>query len=123
MLHKFVPPIAVTFFVSVLFIIGCSAQTEDQALSSLRQLSQGGIQPTDDYLASIERRFSGKRAGALARLLHGRIKFENKDFAGAASVLDSDEFARVTKVADYALWFRGQALQQAGSQVEAMGVF
>lgn len=114
---------SVLFLVAAALTLSCSAQTEEQALSSLRQMSRNGIQPTDDYLATLERRFAGKRAGALARLLHGRIKFDNKDFAGAAAVLNSDEFAGATKVADYALWLRGQALQQAGNHTEAVRVF
>ena len=123
MLHKLSFPFGGLLIAVVLLSVSCSAQTEDQALGSLRQLSQNGMQPPEDYLATMERRFAGKRAGALARLLHGRIKFDNKDFAGAATVLNSDEFARTTKVADYALWLRGQTLQQSGNHPEAMRVF
>jgi len=103
--------------------ISCSAQTEDQALASLRQLTQSGMPPTEDFLVSIEKRFAGKRAGSLAKLLHARMKFDNKDYAGAAALLNSDEFARTTKLGDYALWLRGQALQQAGNHAEAMKTF
>src|SRR4030095_6850061 len=52
-----------------------------------------------------------------------RIKFENKDFAGAASLLDTDDFAKKTKLGDYALWLRGQALQGAGNHAGAISVF
>ena len=123
MLHKLSFPFGGLLIAVVLLSVSCSAQTEDQALASVRQLSQNGMQPPEDYLSTIERRFAGKRAGALARLLHGRIKFDNKDFAGAAAVLNSDDFSRTTKIADYALLLRGQALQQSGSHAEAMRVF
>ena len=111
------------FFLSTVGLtVCCSAQTEEQALDGLRQVVAGGIQPTDDYLANIERRFAGKRAGSLAKLLHAKIKFDNKDFAGAAALLNSEEFAQ-TKVADYALFLRGQALAAAGDHARAMPVF
>jgi soluble lytic murein transglycosylase len=111
-------------FTLTLFLIGCSAQqTEEQALASLRQMTRDGQVPTDAYIAGIESRFSGKRTGLLAKLLRAKIKFENKDFAGAAAVLNTDEFRTKTSVADHALWLRGYALQEAGSHAEAMNVF
>lgn len=117
---------SLSFFLSVsaLFTIGCSAQqTEDQALESLRQSTKDGKLPPEGVVANIESRFVGKRTGALARLLLARIKFENKDFAGAAAVLNSDVFAKQTKIADYALWLRGRALQQTGDHPAAMKEF
>ena len=38
-------------------------------------------------------------------------------------ILNSGEFAQRTNLADYALWLRGRALQQAGNHAEAMSVF
>ncbi|MFN2412074.1 MAG: tol-pal system YbgF family protein, partial [Pyrinomonadaceae bacterium] len=102
--------------------IACSAQTEEQALDSLRQIVRGGMEPTEEYVASIASRFSGKRAGALARLLHAKIKFEKRDFAGAAALLSSDDFARKTKIGDYASWLRGRALHESGKHAEAVRV-
>ncbi|MEP7148890.1 MAG: hypothetical protein ABI857_08400, partial [Acidobacteriota bacterium] len=107
-----------------LFSIGCSAQqTEEQALANLRQLARGGQIPSDAYIAEIESRFAGKRTGLLAKLLRAKIKFDNKDFAGAAALLNTDDFRTKTKVADHALWLRGYALQEAGNHVEAMSAF
>jgi soluble lytic murein transglycosylase len=51
------------------------------------------------------------------------MKLDGKDYAGAVALLNSDEFARTTKLGDYALWLRGQALQQSGNHAEAMKVF
>ncbi|MFN2502559.1 MAG: hypothetical protein ABR530_11200, partial [Pyrinomonadaceae bacterium] len=108
----------------VLFIAGCSAQqTEEQALQSLRQMTSTGKLPPEEFVTNIESRFAGKRTGALAKLLHARIRFENNDFVGAAALLNSDVFGKKTKVADHALWLRGRALQQAGNHAEAMTVF
>ena len=108
---------------STVFTIGCSAQTEEQALQSLRQLTKDGNFPAESVVENFERRFSGRSSGALARLLRARIKFENKDFAGAAALLSSDHIAKKTKLGDYALWLRGRALQSAGNYSEAITVF
>jgi len=121
MLRSLVLSSTLLFFVSVLFIVGCSAQqTEEQALASLRQITRDGKLPAESVVANIETRFAGKRTGALARLLRARIRFENKDFAGAAELLNSDMFVKQTKLADYAIWLRGRALQQAGDHQGAM---
>ena len=111
------------FVLLVLLTVGCSAQTEEQALAQLREMTREGKLPPEDVVAKIESRFAGKRTGALAKLLHARIKFENGDFAGAAAMLSSDVFKKTTKVADHALWLRGKALQQAGNHPEAAAVF
>ena len=123
MLDKFVSFFAGFVFVSVLFSVGCSAQqTEEQALESLRQLTKDGKLPPESVVANMESRLSGKRTGALAKLLRGRIRFETGDFAGAAAILNSNDFQQKTNLADYALWLRGKALQQAGNHPEAMSV-
>ena len=107
----------------VFFNVGCSAQTEEQALASLRQMSRDGQSPTEDYVAGIESRFSGRRTGLLAKLLRAKIKFDNRDFAGAAAILNTNDFRTKTKVADHALSLRGRALQEAGDHNAAMQVF
>lgn len=114
---------SILFLVLALFAFGCWAQTEEQALQSLRNFGRDGKNPPENVVAQIESRFAGKRTGALAKLLHAKIKFDNGDFAGAASLLNSDEFARLTTVADHALFLRVQALQQSGQHAEAMNMF
>lgn len=111
------------FFFVVLFTVGCSAQSEDAALQSLRQMTKDGKLPSEEFVAGIESRFAGKKTGALAKLLRARIRFENKDFAGAAAILNSNDFQQKTTVGDHALWLRGRALQNAGNHAEAMTVF
>jgi len=103
--------------------MSCSAQTEDQALRSLRELSKDDKLPPESIVAGIESRFAGRKTGALAKLLHARIKFENNDFAGAAALLNTDVIAKQTRLGDYALWLTGRALQGAGNNTEAMNVF
>src|SRR6476620_9062580 len=124
MINKFSTHLLLTIVATTLLTIGCSAQqTEEQALKSLREMTADGKLPPEGVVADIESRFANKRTGALAKLLHARIKFENQDFAGAAALLNSDVFKTKTKVADYALWLRGRALQGAGNHAEAMNVY
>jgi len=110
-------------FVTVLLTTSCAAQASDTSLDSLRQLTKDGKLPAESVVAGVESRYAGKKTGALARLLRARIRFENKDFAGAATILDSGDFAKLTKLADYAMWLRGRALQQAGDHANAKAVF
>lgn len=110
-------------FVVVFLTTSCAAQAGDTSLDSLRQLTKDGKLPAESVVAGIESRYAGKKTGALARLLRARIRFENKDFPGAATLLDSPDFARLTMVADYAIWLRGLALQQAGDHAKAKEVF
>ena len=103
----------------------CSAQpamSEEVALRSLRETTAKGKLPPESVVQNIESRFSGKRTGALARLLRARIRLEAGDPAVAASLLESDDFARVTGLGDYALWLRGRALISAGNNVGAQSV-
>ncbi|MEQ1923628.1 MAG: tetratricopeptide repeat protein, partial [Pyrinomonadaceae bacterium] len=113
-----------TLLVLVMFSVACSAQqTEEQALTQLRDMTSGGKLPPENVVADIETRFANKKTGALAKLLRARIRFDNKDFAGAASILNSDVFKKRTKLADHALFLRGKALQAAGNHGEAINAF
>jgi len=117
-------PAAIFLLLIVVLTVGCPAQqSEEQALKSLREMTRDGKLPPEAFVAGLETRFAGKKTGALAKLLHARIRFDNNDFAGAAAILNSDVFAKKTKVADHALWLRGQALQKAGNHSEALKVF
>jgi soluble lytic murein transglycosylase len=97
--------------------------SEADALKVLRDMTRDNKLPPESVVLEIENRFVRVRAGALAKLLRARIKFENKDFEGAQSLLNSDLFKQKTKLADYALWLRGRALQAAGRHSDAMNVF
>ncbi len=59
---------------TVFFAVGCSAQqTEEQALASLRQITSAGKTPSEAMVAQLEKRFAGKRTGALAKLLDAKF--------------------------------------------------
>src|SRR5690606_31989069 len=106
------------------FTAGCSAQVSEQAaLQQLRDMTAGGKMPSESAVKAVEDRFGRTRTGLLARLLRARIKFQNKDYAGTAALLDTNDFKDLTELGDYALWLRGSALQNAGDDKGAMAVF
>ncbi len=125
MSYKLFSLIFLTSAVLISLTVSCDAQPRpaEDALRSLRDVTANGRLPAESVVADIERRFAGTETGALAKLLRARIRFENKDFRGAAEMLSGDEFARLTAVGDYALWLRGQALQNAGDHPAAMQAF
>src|SRR5215203_1396384 len=82
----------------------CSAfvtpMSEDDALKTLRELTKGDKLPPEAVVAEIETRFAKTKAGALAKLLRARIKFENSDYDGAAQILNTNVFREKTNLAD-----------------------
>ncbi|MGI9035114.1 MAG: transglycosylase SLT domain-containing protein [Pyrinomonadaceae bacterium] len=118
---------ASAIFLFVPFNASCAAyqpaQTEEQALQSLKQMTRDGKLPPESAVLQIEIRFVNTRVGALAKLLRAQIHFLNNDPNGAAEILDSNVFSQKTELGDYALWLRGRALQQAGRHAEAMNAF
>src|SRR5882762_9028275 len=103
--------------IAPLFLIaGCRTlqQTtpELQARESLRAMTRGGVLPAEDAVARIESDFPRTTAGALARIVHARIKLNAKDFAGAVSLLDANTIRDYTVIGDYALAMKANALEQ-----------
>src|SRR5688500_10539099 len=99
MLRQLITFSCTAFFFLTLVTTSCRAQqTEEQARANLRQMSRDGRAPSEDYVAGIESRFAGKRTGLLAKLLRAKIKFDNRDFFGAAALLNTDDFRSKTKV-------------------------
>lgn len=104
--------------------IACSAQPPAEvALGSLREMSARGSLPPESVAADVEARYPGTKTGALARLLRAHIRLQSGDAGGAAALLESDQFAKLTSLGDYALWLRGKALTEAGRENEAQDVF
>src|SRR5713226_3442951 len=119
-----------TIFVALapLFLVaGCRTlqQTpqELQARETLRAMTRGGVLPAEDAVARIESDFPKTTAGALAKIVHARIKLNAKDFAGAAALLDSSVIRDYTVIGDYALSMRAGALEQADRRAEARATF
>lgn len=119
-----------TIFVAVapLFLIAScrplqQTPQELQARQTLRSMTRGGVMPSEDAVAKIEKDFPNTTAGSLAKIVHARIKLNAKDYAGAASLLDSSSIAQYTVIGDYALWMRANALEQTGRRVEARAAY
>ena len=74
---------------------------------------------SDAELQRVETSFPGTAEAALAHFLRGYLRFQAKDFGGAAALLADQNIARMTDLGDYALYYRGQALKESGRVEEA----
>jgi soluble lytic murein transglycosylase len=114
---------------SLPFLLSASCLTRQQtpaelrALESLRHMTRNDVLPSEDVVAAIESQFPGTKTAALARILRARIKLSAKDYSGAAILLDAKSIRSQTSIADYALWLRGDALEQAGRNAEAQATY
>jgi soluble lytic murein transglycosylase len=106
-----------------LTVASCRTQTtradEPAAFERLRMLTRGGTLPAEQALAQLAADYAGTRTGALAQLTRARVRYEAHDFAAVASLLNSEEFAKQTKIGDYALWLRADALEKLGRRAES----
>ena len=130
--HRFVfilVGVVVIGLASLPYLISASCVTrpqtpgEQKALDTMRAMTRNDVLPSEDVVAGIENQFPRTKAAALARLLRARIKLNARDFSGAASLLDTRVVADHSSVADYALFMRADALEQAGKTAEARAVF
>ncbi len=121
--------VALVGVASLPFVLSASCVTrpqtlgEQKALESLRSMTRNDVLPSEDVVAGIENQFSRTKTAALARMLRARIKLKAGDAAGAASLLDTKLIAEQTSLADYALFLRGSALEQAAKTQEARAVY
>jgi soluble lytic murein transglycosylase len=99
------------------------APAEVRALENLRAMTRGGVLPAEAAVARIETDYPKTEAAGLARFVRARIHLNARDFAGAAALLDSSVIGSYTAVADYALFMRADALEQAGRGAEARAVY
>jgi soluble lytic murein transglycosylase len=134
---NFSKPRLVLILIGVAIIAGASLPTfmpvscltrqqtaaDTRALENLRAMTRGGVLPAEDVVARIESEFPRTKAAALARLVRARIRINQKDFAGAASLLDSSAIESYSVLGDYALLMRGEALEQAGQVPQARVVY
>ena len=96
---------------------------ELKALENLRAMTRNGVLPAEDPVARIESDYPRTKTAGLARLLRARIKVNNKDYAGAASLLDAAVIRDHTLLGDYALFMRGDALELGGRGADARNAF
>ncbi|HWQ36102.1 MAG TPA: transglycosylase SLT domain-containing protein [Blastocatellia bacterium] len=83
------------------------------------QLRAAVISGSEAELQKVEQAFPRTQEAALARLLRGYLRLQAKDYATAASLLSDELIGRYSALGDYALYYRGQALQNAGRSDEA----
>ena len=96
---------------------------EAKALENLRAMTRGGVLPSEEVVAQIESQFPRSKAGAIARLVRARIRRGNKDYAGAAEILDTSIIRDYSSLGDYALFMRADALEAAGNNVAARAAY
>ncbi len=96
---------------------------EQSALDNLRNMTRGDVLPSEDVVARIESDFPRSKAGALARIVRARIKLNAKDYLGAATLLDAKVISDQTSLADYALFLRAGAFEQALRSAEARALY
>jgi len=130
--HRFAIIVAGLFVIfgitAPLFLIGgChtlqQTSQELQARETLRSMTRGGVLPAEAAVARIESDFPKTTAGALANIVHARIKINAKDFAGAALLLDVSAIRDYTVIGDYALSMKASALEQASRRAEARAAY
>ena len=121
--------VALLAVASLPYLMSASCRTrqqtpaEQKALESLRTMTRNDVLPAENVVAGIENQFPNTKTAALARILRARIKSNAKDYAGAASLLDSKIISDYTSLSDYALSMRGEALELAGKTQEARAVY
>ena len=86
-------------------------------------MTRNDVLPAENVVADIENQFPRTKAAALARILRARMKLDARDFAGAATLLDTRMIGDHTSIADYALFLRANALEQAGKTAEARAIY
>src|SRR6266511_1584858 len=96
---------------------------EIRALESLRAMTRVGVLPAEDVVARMESDFPRTKVAALARIARARIRIHARDFAGAATLLDSTVIRDHSALGDYAFFMRAGALEQAGRLTEARIVY
>lgn len=107
----------------LIFALICAAphaQIESvRAQGKVAQLRAAVAANSEAELQRVENSFTGTEEAALARFLRGYLRFQARDFAEAANLLADQNIARLTAIGDYALYYRGQALQESGRGEEA----
>ncbi len=95
------------------------SRAEVSAIDNLRAQTRGGTLPAEDVVVRIESDFPNTTVAGLARMVRARIRIRANDYAGAAALLETNVIRDHTALGDYALFVRGNALEQTGRLAEA----
>src|SRR5262249_59648000 len=115
--YPFSPLVLAAVFVFAL--IGVAAQTRARLVAPAQDKARTQLQTavasnSEAELQRVENSFPNTREAALARLLRGHLRLQAKDYSTAATLFADQNIERLTAVGDYALYYRGQALQERG---------
>jgi peptidoglycan lytic transglycosylase len=95
---------------------GARASAQGRASAQLRTAVASN---SEAELQRVENANSGTEEAGLARLLRGYLRYKAKDYQAAANILNSAEIADLTKLGDYAVYYRSQALAEGGRKTDA----
>src|SRR5262245_27171635 len=68
------------------------ANSDSATLDNLRTLTRYSSLPSEADIARFEAAHANTTAGALARMIHARVRFNANDFKSAATLLDDKMF-------------------------------
>src|SRR5207248_2195737 len=98
---------------------------ELKARETLRTMTRGGVLPSEDAVAQIEKDFPKTTAGALAKIVHARNRLNARDYAAAALLLAAKAYEQTgnatSALAAYRrLYFFAPNLSEAGEAAAAL---
>lgn len=87
--------------------------------AALLKLQAAAAANSDAELVKVEQSFPQTEVAALAHFLRGYLRFQAKDYANAIALLSDPSIASQTRLGDYALYYRGQALAELQQKEQA----
>src|SRR5215510_10374358 len=106
--HRFIiyPVLILTLVCQTIYQpAGSSASAQGRASAQLRTAVASN---SEAELQRVENANSGTEEAGLARLLRGYLRYKAKDYQAAANILNSADIAELTKLGDYAVYYRSQ---------------
>src|SRR5262245_22059546 len=105
---------------SLFLLVSVPVSAQEKVRGQLSgQLSKAVASNSEAELQRFETSNPRTEEAALVRLLRGYLRLQQKDFSMAANILNDPSIGSLTNLGDYALYYRGQALLEAGRKVEA----
>lgn len=105
---------------TAVFMASFSPEIASANQESVRaRLRSAATASNEAELQKIETSAPRTEEAALAKLLRGYLRLQAKDYNSAIALLDDATIGRFSKLGDYALYYRGQALQSVGRNEEA----
>ena len=109
----------ITVLLLPLVLMGADTQTRSAAAQEKARAQLRAAANSETELQRVEGAFPGTEEAALARLARGYLRLQARDYATAISLLGDPSLARMTRLGDYAAFYRAQALAGAARAEEA----